>query len=179
MSTLAIPGVAAERRERRMLDAMLAHGNRNARIVATVTLTRDDGHELHQSFRVKSWDGRSGKMLTLDLMNGDWSEGIRPTKVCHVSLPDGRCSPAKNDGREFDDALVLYAAKAAVGWLLDGALPTPSNGAVACAVSDFCSCCGRELTDDTSIRLGIGPECERRVYGRASRRSGTVTGRRQ
>lgn len=143
----------------RQLDGLLRSKNRKARMLVTVDITKAAGTKYHQVFRVKAWDGNNGRMLTLDLDDGDWAAGVHATKVLHVDTTAGTVRPA----RGMTDKALLYAAHAAVRWAFTGQAPQPRNGTVEVSAAELCGACGTELTHKDSKELGIGPECAKRM----------------
>lgn len=143
----------------RQLAGLLQATNRRARMLLTVAIRKADGGTYQQTYRAKAWDGTNGRMLTLDLDDGDWAAGTYATKVLHVDTAAGTCRPA----RGMTDKALLYAAEAAVRWAFTGQAPQPGNGTVEVTAADQCGCCGAELRHPVSKELGIGPECAKRM----------------
>lgn len=140
----------------RMLAAMLETEQRAAKVRVTVSLFNGDERRLHQTIRLRTWNGRDGLMLTADLDDGSWAEGRYATKVLNVNPATGKVFPAQG----MSDELLIYAAKCALGYLTTGKTACPANGRVEVVETNNCSCCGRKLTHPDSIALGIGPECQ-------------------
>jgi hypothetical protein len=167
MINLSTAPVSTEHRAGRMLMGLITSANTRAKVLLTTDLTdANGGSRLHQTFAVKSWQGRGGTMLTVEVAgSGDWNAGTRAIKMFHVDAGGGRIVEA-NDPRNRD-RLLRYAAEAAIAyaWFGDAGLPTPANGAVKVVESDNCGMCGRTLTDPVSIERGIGPECANKATG--------------
>lgn len=138
----------------RMWQALLATSNSKAKMELTVEITRPGRTPLHQTFRAKAWDGRTGRMVTLDLNDGNWHAGVRPTKVLHVDVAGDSMYPARGTA----DPALLYAAKAAVRYA-QGNPMQPTNGTVVVQEGGFCGHCGARLRHPASLEIGIGPEC--------------------
>ena len=151
-----------------MYEGLLASENKRARMLITVSVFNADERRLHQTFRLKAWTNRDGvKMITADLDDGDWAAGTWATKVAHLNVATGTVYPA----RETKDALLIYAAKAAIQYAQTGTVPTPGNGRVEAVEASLCGRCGAKLTDPVSIERGIGPECFGRETGTTTIRS--------
>lgn len=159
----------------RMLDGLLRSTNRNARLKLTVTVERDGRPPLHQRIDVSKWTSRDGTTSRLYVQvpdTADWDNGIRPASPLVVDLATGEQREDARDPRVTP--ALAYCARAALRYARTGEPPVPSNGRVEVREESACGCCGLPLRDDTSIRLGIGPECERKYYGKATRRTRTV-----
>lgn len=153
-----------------MLEGLLTSKHRAAKLVLTVELS--GAKTYHQTFALKHWQAREGdEMITVEVKgSGDWESGVRPIKIYHVNVTRGSARDARDDRNQ--DAMLRYAARAALRFAWTGLVPTPANGSVSVIDEDVCSCCGAELTDPISIERGMGPEC----YGKATGAK-TITGR--
>ena len=94
---------------------------------------------------------------------------MKPITPISINLASGELTEDTKDKRVTP--LLRWMARAVLDYARTGKLPNPSNGTVTIAESSICGSCGRPLTDDTSIELGIGPECERQLYGKTTPRS--------
>lgn len=151
--------INTETRVGRMLDALVSHGNRNARVAVTVTITGT--RSLHQTFRMKTWKNREdGTMISLDLNDGSWADGTYATKILHFNVETGQIFPAKGEFR--NDKLMQWAGEKALRFAITGEIPAPTNGTVEIHEESFCGACGKELDRPESIELGVGPECAKR-----------------
>jgi hypothetical protein len=150
-----------DHRAGRMMEGLLSeHANRNARLLLTIDLIGTD-KRYHQTFQIKTWTGRDETpMLSVDV-KGAWPR----QKVLYENLTTGRVSIARESEH---DQLLVFAARAALGFAYTGTVPTAGNGVVEIHEESVCGMCGMELTDPVSIERGIGPQC----YGK---QTGTKT----
>lgn len=158
--------IQTEHRAGRMLEALVATENKRAKLTLTTEVRDANGAKrMHQTFEIRGWQGRAGKMLTVSVAGtGSYHEGIQPIKVMHLDLATCKILDAR-DPRNAD-RLLRYAAEAAVAfaWLGEAGLPTPTNGSVVVTEASNCIYCGRELTDPVSQKRGSGEDC----YGKAT-----------
>lgn len=151
----------------RMLAGLLASENNRGKVLLTVTVRRPDRvSELHETFRLHKWVSRAGApILFVDLPDtADWDAGVRPLTAASLNLRTGEL---RQDRDERLTPLIAWAARAALRYATTGAAPAPGNGTAEILEHDFCGCCGLPLSDPESIRLGIGPDCEKRITGKA------------
>lgn len=168
-----------EARVGRMLDALLASDNEKGKVLLTVAVKdAGGGSRLHETFQLRKWSARFGGARRLFVSiprTADWEAEprVKPVTPLTLDLETGELREDRRDPRVTP--LVLFAARAAWRYALTGEAPRPGNGSVEVREEGVCGACGLPLTDDTSLRLGIGPDCEKRLYGKATSRSRTMT----
>lgn len=175
------PETTADHRAGRMLDGLIRTENENGRVTVTVSVKdAGGGRRLHETFDLRKWEGRSGPMLTMRVRGtGDYEAGIKAIQMLHFNVATGEVFPAKAEPRNQDE-LLRWAANKAWRYIATGEVPAPGNGTVEVQEEAVCGACGRALTDPDSIRLGLGRDCEKRLYGKATpRRSRAVRGARR
>lgn len=149
----------------RMLEGLLASENKNAKLVLTVDLV--GAKRYHQTFQIKRWTGKDGTVMLSVEVKGQWPR----QRVLYVNTTDQRTTIARES---TDDQLLVYAARAALGYAYTGTTPTAGNGIVEITEESVCGMCGMELTDPVSIERGIGPQCFGKQTG-----TKTITGRKR
>lgn len=152
-----------DHRAGRMMTGLLGSTDKRAKVILTVDLV--GASRYHQTFFVKKWTGRDGTDMLSVEVKGSWPR----QRVLHVNTITGTTSPARESA---GDALLVYAAKAALGFAYTGTVPTAGNGTITVTEESVCGICGMELTDPVSIERGIGPQC----YGKQTGTK-TITGR--
>lgn len=167
-----------ETRVGRMLDGLLKSGNKNGKLNLTVSVADADGKsKMHEVVRISKWTGRAANAPTFIFVafpnTANWDAGIRPLTPIKVNLATGEIQNAKDDRLT---PMLAWAAQKAFDYALTGKVAQPGNGSLTIQEESVCGVCGLPLTDDTSISLGIGPECEKKVYGKTTPRSKTMTG---
>lgn len=163
--------ITTEHRAGRMLAGLVdATSNRKAKVVLTCELSGSKTY--HQTFVLRSWENdKAETIVTVEVKgSGDYAAGVRPIKVMHVNVSQRSIFEARDERNR--DALLIYAAHAALMFAWRNEVPTPTNGTVEVHEEAVCGMCGLELTDPESIERGIGPTC----YGKATGRK-TITGR--
>jgi len=149
----------------RQLDALIQSSNKRGKVIVTVDLA-SASQRYHQTFVISTWQGRDGTpMLSVDV-KGAWPR----VKVLHMNLLTQRVGVAR---QSESDALLVYAARTALGFAITSETPAPSNGTVNCHEEAVCGHCGADLTDPVSIERGIGPTCAGKGTG-----TKTIIGRR-
>lgn len=153
----------------RQLDALLKSTNSKGKLLLTVSL-RGAAKELHETFQIRKWTNDSGKAFLFVSVpsTADWHAGVKPVTPLSVNLETGEVKekPAT--------ALLTYAAKVALNFAQHGTVPSPGNGEVSVHEDSICGACGIKLTDDVSIQLGYGPDCEKQLFGHVTPRSKTI-----
>jgi hypothetical protein len=157
-----------------MLDALLRADPGDGSITLTVRV--EGRRKLHETFRLKTWNGRDlvGKGYLFVSVPGtaDWSAGVKPVTPLTLDLESGELIPNRRDPRVTP--LLARLARIAFDYAATGRTASPGNAKVEVMESLNCGACGRKLTDDVSIELGIGPDCEERLYGKTTPRSRTA-----
>lgn len=154
-TALDLRTINTETRVGRMLDGLLGSTNRRARVVLTVDL--DGARRYHETFELRKWENRDGHVVV-----SIQTKGFGGVKVYHVNTVTAALIEARDERNA--DALLRYAAQAALRFAWTGTLPTPANGTVSVVEESVCGVCGLELTDPVSIERGIGPTC----FGKAT-----------
>lgn len=168
-----------ETRAGRMLEALLKSENSKGKLNLTVSVADADGKsKMHEVVRISKWTGRAANAPTFIFVafpnTANWDAGIRPLTPIKVNLATGEIQNAKDDRLT---PLLAWAAQKAFDYALTGKVAQPGNGTLTIQEESVCGACGLALTDDTSIALGIGPECEKKIYGTTTPRSKTISGK--
>jgi Family of unknown function (DUF6011) len=157
----------------RMLDALLRSPPGDGRIDLTIAV--EGRRKLHESFRLRTWNGGDrfgrGYLFVSIPSSADWDARprVKPITPVSVNLDTGELREDLKDERVTP--LLLWMARAVLRYAQTGEVPKPMNGTVSIVEASVCGACGRPLTDDTSIALGIGPDCEKQLYGKTTPRS--------
>ena len=162
-----------EHRVGRMLDALLRSPPGDGRLDLTISV--EGRRKLHESFSLRTWNGREaygrGFLFVSLPRTADWDARprVKPITPVSVNLDTGELREDTKDKRVTP--MLVWMAHKVLRYAQTGELPAPTNGTVSIVEASVCGACGRPLTDDTSIALGIGPECERQLYGKTTPRS--------
>lgn len=165
-----------ETRPGRMLDALLRSENESGKLVLTVAVAdAAGGSRMHETFQLRKWESRDGSKHRLYVSipsTADWDAGARPLSPLVLDLDTGELKAETRDPRMTP--MLAYAARAAWRYATTGEVPTPQNGSITIQEESICGACGLPLRDDTSIELGYGPDCEKRLFGTRRSRSKTM-----
>jgi hypothetical protein len=165
--------VNREARVGRMLDALLRSPPGDGRIDLTIAV--EGQRKLHEAFSLRTWNGREaygrGYLFVSIPTTADWDARprVKPVTPLSVNLDTGELHVDRKDKRVTP--MLAWMARKVLHYAQTGELPEPANGTVTIAEASVCGACGRPLTDDTSIALGIGPDCEKQLYGKTTPRS--------
>jgi hypothetical protein len=166
-----------EQRAGRMFDALLRTENSKGKVVLTINVSDADGNRrMHETFAVTKWANRSDTRHLLFVgipSTADWDAGVRPANPLTFNIDTGELEADKRDPRVTP--LLAWAARAVWRYVAEGVEPSPANGSATIREESICGACGMPLTDDVSIRLGYGPDCEQRLFGTRTPRSRTMT----
>lgn len=170
-------GPTTDHRAGRMLDGLLRSENEKGKVLLTVELKKDGVvTALHDTFALRKWEGRRGRFLSVELPDtADWyaEPRVKPIAPLSMNLDTGEIVASRD---ERVTPLLAYAAQAALRYAFSGELPTPANGTVSIMEQDFCGACGMRLKDPESLRVGIGPDCEKKLTGvRRTKRTRKMT----
>ena len=163
-----------------MMDGLLLADPGKGRITLTVKVEglKPRHRRLHETFELRTWAGRdvvgAGWLFVGIPSTADWDARpqVKPITPVSVNLESGEIVPNHKDERVTP--LLRWLARRVLEYAMTGELRQPGNGRLGILEASRCGACGRPLTDDVSIELGIGPDCEERLYGIVTPRSKTA-----
>jgi hypothetical protein len=160
----------------RMLAGLLAAEPGKGRITLSVRV--EGRRRMHETFELRTWAGRDlsgrGWLFVGIPRTADWdaSPPVKPVTPVSVNLESGEV--VENFKDERSTRLLRWLARRVLDYAMTGELRQPGNGRLEIREASRCGACGRPLTDDVSIELGLGRDCERKLYGDATPRSRTA-----